>query len=77
MHNSFVDFARLKGIHLMNDDIKFIKSCLNKISYSARRRVLEEYSEIWLKGMRETDNVALRDNAGRRKANLFLLELMR
>ncbi len=71
---SFQDFAQQKGIHLLKDDIVFIKKCLVKIPYNAKRRALETYAEKWLSSMRNCDIVALRQNLGRRNANTWLRE---
>jgi len=72
--NSFQEFAKHKGIHLLKDDIEFIKQCLNKIPYNARRSILERYSFEWLKGIGSSDIVYQRQNLGRRRANNFLRE---
>jgi hypothetical protein len=71
---SFQTFAKLKGIHLLKDDIVFIKKCLQIIPYTQRRKTLEKYADIWLQAMRECDSVILKQNLGRRKSNLWLLE---
>ncbi len=73
---SFQLFAKTKGIKLHRDDIVFIKRCLGCIPYNQRRNTLEKYAEIWLKAMNETDKVIAKQNVGRRKANIFLRELV-
>ncbi len=74
MQQSFQDFAKLKGIHLLKDDIVFIKKFLSIIPYNRRRSTLERYAELWLQGMRETDIVYRKQNLGRYLANTWLLE---
>lgn len=76
MHNSFQDFAKLKGIHLLKDDVLFIKKCLTRISYQRRRITLECYADTWLKGMHSSDIIYMRQNIGRRNANKYLRELV-
>lgn len=71
---SFQDFAKLKGIQLLKDDIKFIRKCLPCIPYQKRRLVLEKYADTWLQGMNTCDNVIRKDNVGRFLANSFLRE---
>ena len=70
---SFQTFAKINGIHLLKDDIVFIKACLAKMPSKSHKTILSRYAEEWLQGMRETDIVYRRQNLGRRKANLWLL----
>lgn len=76
MNPSFEDFAKLKGIHLLKDDIEFIKRMLNLIPYNERRATLQRYSEIWLSGIVNCDIVYRKQNAGRFAANTYLRELV-
>lgn len=76
MHSSFQDFAKIKGIYLLKDDIAFIKDCLAKIPYNERRGALETYSTIWLSHMGKSDIVYHRQNLGRRNANKYLRDLV-
>lgn len=71
---SFQTFANLKGIHLLRDDIAFIKKCLACIPYNLRKSVLEHYAQEWLKGMGMTDIVYQKQNMGRRMANTYMRE---
>ena len=73
---SFQDFAKSKGIHLLKDDIVFIKKCLLLVPYNTRRSTLETYSSQWLSGIGCSDIVHLRQNKGRFKANTYLRELV-
>lgn len=61
---------------MLKEDIKFLKSCLNRISVENRANIAHKYVEIWLKAMNETDKVIAKQNVARRKANIFLRELV-
>lgn len=74
MTKSFQEFALLKGIKLLRDDVNFIKESLNKIPYSNRRTVLERYANTWMTAMESCDNVIRKMNAGRFAANTELRE---
>ncbi len=71
---SFQSFAKLNGIHLLKDDIVFIKACLAKMPYNRRKAILSRYAEEWLKGIGSSDIVYKKQNIGRRAANNFLRE---
>jgi hypothetical protein len=75
MKTSFRQYAELKGIDLMREDIKFLKLKLPKIASYAKRGVLERYAEEWVLGMRETEIVYRKQNCGRRRANNYILSL--
>ena len=75
MKTSFRQYAQIKGIELMREDIKFLKAKLPKIASYAKRGVLERYAEEWVLGMRETEIVHQKQGYGRRRANLYLLSL--
>ncbi len=75
MKTSFRQYAEIKKIDLMREDIKFLKTKLLKIASHAKRGVLERYAEEWVLGMSETDIVYQKQGYGRRRANLYLLSL--
>lgn len=73
---SFQEHCRLKGIELLRDDIKFIKQQLLGIPEHVRKSVLQKYSEIYLQGMTDCDNVIKKQNHGRFLANTFIQEFV-
>ena len=46
MTKSFQEFALLKGIKLLRDDVNFIKESLNKIPYSAHWKILDKTRSV-------------------------------
>ncbi len=70
---SFRKHCEQLGIILLNDDIKFIKTQLQRIPYLEHRNILTKYTEIWLEAKQQAVNINGRDNVGRRAANLYLL----
>jgi hypothetical protein len=72
----FYTYCEENNISLLKEDIKFFKSCLNRISAENRSKVAHIYVEIWLKAMQETDKVIAKQNVARHKANTWLRELV-
>lgn len=66
----FPAYCSKHGIHLLRDDIKFIRKCLNKIPKSNKRAAMLEYITQWHEGMQDTAN----QNKGRYAANQWLLQ---
>ena len=60
------------GIHLLKDDIQFIKAQLVTIPHQLHRPTLEQYVQVWLNAMELCDNDIRKQNAGRFAANSFL-----
>lgn len=73
---NFPEYAAQKGLHLLKDDIKFIRARLHKVPQNARKSIMLRYIEIWLSTMRREPNVILRENMGRREANKYLLTVI-
>jgi len=69
----FLDYARQNDIELLKGDIIFIRDCAYKLSTTTRRETLKKYVEIWKNEMRKEVVDYKRQNMGRRKANLWLL----
>lgn len=74
MQYSFQQFAQLKGINLLRDDIIFLRVSLSKVPYNARRSTLQRYAEIWVGAMRNCGDHIKKDNVGRAAANYWLRE---
>ena len=73
---TFVAYAQSKGLDLTKDDIKFMRQCLGEVSWSERRGIVEKYVSEWLLGMESVKIQHMRQNAGRRRGNLWLLNRM-
>lgn len=72
----FKPFAATKGALLQKDDILFISNYLAKMPQSCHKRVLKRYLREWLEAMAIEPKTTLKQNMGRKKANVFLRELM-
>lgn len=73
---TFIEYCESKNIHLLRDDIRFIRYVLKKLSADRHKSIMRRYCEEWCKGMDECENIAQRDNLGRRRANLYLCSLV-
>ena len=72
---NFFERCVQEDIKLLADDVKFICQKLTKLQPYRQKLVLERYLEEWICGMDDADNSSQRQNMGRRKANLYLLNL--
>lgn len=70
----FTDYAASKGLVLLRDDLKFIRSRLQDMPKELRIVILRRYIDEWVLGMQECDNAVKKANAGRFKANTYLRE---
>ena len=65
---SFKPYCERMKIQILKDDFTFIEKCLQRIPVPRQRKVMHEYTKIWLS--EESQNL------GRRKANDYLRELV-
>jgi len=70
---NFTDFCAKEGVRLLRDDINYIRNKLYHVAKYNRKVVMLEYIARWHQGMSECTEPNKRENAGRRKANLYLL----
>lgn len=70
---SFREYCSSHGIHLLRDDVTFIRSKLANFDYDERKTILRHYVEVWCDAMEDTSNAAQAMNLGRRAANLWLI----
>lgn len=71
---NFRQHCRSRGIEVNRDDLKLIKSSLEKLPYSQKRQAVQDYLEHWEAGMKETDKSFRRQNLGRYRANSYLIK---
>lgn len=72
----FFEYAKLKGLDLLRDDITFLRSRMSSVPIKEQRTViLRRYVELWCDTMSSCDNAVKRQNEGRRAANLWLLSI--
>lgn len=74
MYSRFLDYAQAKGMELLFDDKKFIKSIIGGIPQNLRRDVLMRYCEKWMLALGECESASCAQNLGRKLANNFLLQ---
>jgi hypothetical protein len=70
---TFLEFCRKNGCELLKDDVTFIKKCLSTFSKGRHKIILRVYVDVWVKAMADCKNISMKQNAGRRAANLYLL----
>lgn len=70
----FTEFASLKNIILLSDDINFLHSSLDGLKKPQRIRLLKEYVRIWCETRDSCNNSIRADNEGRKAANNYILE---
>lgn len=70
----FFEYASNKGVRLLADDVRWLRSVALKIPKSQRKRVLQRYVETWCQCMDECDNELKSMNLGRSAANNYIRE---
>lgn len=71
---NFTTYATSKGLHLLPDDIRWLRTTITKIPQNARKRVLTQYVTLWVDTMGKLENAPCAMNLGRRTSNLWLQE---
>jgi hypothetical protein len=71
----FIDQCKNAGMELLRDDVNYIRDRLKNMPRKRQILVLRRYREIWLESMRACENAQIRQSVGRKKANLFLLDI--
>lgn len=70
---NFIEFAELKGLKMLKDDIRFVRKQLYRIPKPQKRIVMIRYIEEWQKGMVSEIIEHKKQNKGRFRANQWLL----
>ena len=65
---NFKAYCARMGINLLRDDIRFIEKRLDEINPDIHRRVMRDYTRIWLEHLNHRGG----DNEGRKMANEYL-----
>jgi len=68
----FTEYCKKNEVHILPDDIKFIKSLIINIPRNEHRRVLKQYYDEWICHATLNQDTALNQNYGRFKANEWL-----
>jgi len=71
---TFTDHCKQNNIQIMRDDIAFIRKMVKRLSPELRKRVIRRYLDEWVLGRDGCEIVALSQNSGRRRANLYMLD---
>lgn len=66
----------LGGLPLLREDRLFINARLHKLPAAMADEVMKDYRAVWIDAALQADNLASRDNAGRRAANTWLREFV-
>ena len=72
----FVKYCHENNMHLLRDDIAYLKKILAKCDLSEIRPVLHDYSKKWYEGIAECTNVQNKQNFARKRANIWIREYM-
>ena len=72
--NSFREYGIKLGLDLLKDDLLFINKMLDEIDSGEYKPLLKRYCVIWLSTIEKEENSSLKQNLGRRTANLWLRE---
>ncbi len=67
--------ARERGYELLRDDEIYLRRLTEKMPSAARKAALIGYFDEWDRGMREAADYVHSQNAGRRRANIYIREL--
>jgi hypothetical protein len=68
--------AKKHNLQILNDDFRFVGRQLYKMSYDIRKAAVRRYVDEWRLGMQQSPNAVCAQNMGRRRANLYLFELL-
>lgn len=69
---TFTEYCKANDIKLLRDDLKFIRDILQQWPPSQKMAILRRYSVVWLTAMHSEPNPILKQNSGRKAANLWL-----
>jgi hypothetical protein len=75
LRTSFAPYCERNNVHLLREDLQFIEEQLKKIPSDRHRRIMKSYFDEWCLGIGECENASQVMNEGRRRANLYLLEV--
>lgn len=69
---SLKDYAKIRGVQLLREDLFFIKKSLSNIPQNRHKSILSAYVELWVSIMDNCENVTQAQNLARRAANNWL-----
>lgn len=72
----FTEYCKQKGITLQPEDLKHINKCLRSIPKTQQKAVIKRYIDLWVHTMASCEKPLQAHNKGRRKANLYLLDVI-
>jgi hypothetical protein len=67
-----MDYCKTKGIEILPDDMRFIEQMLKDIPDDLHKSIMRDFIEEWCDGMGRDAMSLLKQNLGRRKANIWL-----
>jgi len=75
---SFKKYCETNGFKILKDDLIFIDKSLDRFGRHEFKGLLDGYLQEWLLGVSEAiENAGSAQSLGRKRANLWLLELRR
>lgn len=73
LHTTFKDYCKSQGMDVLKDDFKFIVKVLNQMPLELHKSIMRDYCKEWCLGMEKGLAPEIKQNLGRKKANLWLL----
>lgn len=70
---NFTNYAAQEGLHLLKDDINYIRKEVKPLPKDLRKATMLAYIECWLKAMAQEPVEHKRQSKGRYAANSWLL----
>lgn len=68
----FTQYCQANNIQLLRDDKKYLVTMLRNIPENPRKSLLKRFCDEWLLGFELEENVLLKQNMGRFRANSWL-----
>lgn len=72
LYTAFKDYCNQKGILLLRDDLKFIERMIKEIPADLHKTIMRDFVDEWCDGMGRDAMSLLKQNLGRRQANIWL-----
>lgn len=69
---TFTEYCTANNIKLLRDDLRYIRKILEQWPASQKKAILRRYTVVWLTAMNSEPEELLKQNSGRKSANLWL-----
>jgi len=69
----FVNYCKTQGLHLLGEDVKFVRHRLHFVEKTQRRNFMMRYVSLWQQAMDEEQEEHRKQSRGRYAANRWLV----